>query len=101
MDIISKKHKVFDDLRENGHFIRLLLDIGGQCRALEILYDLLNKDDHIDDLYWDSIREEVKRKVRSRYISYDDETPLERAIAHCILSIKTKRIDSAIESKSV
>ena len=103
MGIILKKGKLFEDLKGNKHFIQLVLDMGGHCRAVEYLYGSLYIRDNINDeyLYCNYIRNIVVSKIDEAYFEHDTSLqkhlPLESAIARSLLSIDTERSDVLIE----
>jgi hypothetical protein len=101
LSIISQKNSRFTDAVENNKYLRtLIFDMGGHCRALEILYDVLMKDYNPNlDNYWNIVSSEVRTRLLERYRIAD--VPLGSAIACSFLSLSINRNDTLSDYKTM
>jgi len=69
LDIISQKNSLLSyDVKNNKYLKTLIFDMGGHCRALEILYDVLMKGyNPASGNYWNNVSIEVRSRMIERY----------------------------------
>jgi hypothetical protein len=94
LDIIRKKSPQIKRILEcnNGHYVRqLIADVGGHCRSLEILYEVLKKFESqlsSDDFKeWDFIMRSTCSNILSRYPQIITEHAFGYAIAYSLLAL--------------
>ncbi|KAI3655320.1 hypothetical protein MP638_003718, partial [Amoeboaphelidium occidentale] len=77
----------------------LIADIGGHCRALEILFDSLGKFSVVLHAYFDDVKNDVETELERRYkIS---AIQLGTAIAHSVLGKNVNRYSDYPEGKNL
>ena len=100
LQIIAKKDPTYTDLVQENHELRMLIsDVGGHCRALEILYDGLARYERSVVSSWDFVATYVQIELEKRYSLSD--FPFAAAIAYYFLSLDVKEQDDYPDEKSM
>ncbi len=86
-------------MKDKHEFRILISDVGGHCRALEILYDALQQNDFSVGSYWDGVANQVRVELERRYsVSF---LPLAAAIALHFLSVDVREENDYPDDKSL
>ena len=100
-DIIAKKDPARAELvRTNPYMIQLVYDIGGHCRALEMLYSALRNANYNPKVegYWELVINDVRRDLLLRY-PISTTPAYMTAIVCSFLSYQVARGDKVIEGE--
>lgn len=98
--ILSTKDRSIAKMIENNpEMSTLIADIGGHCRALEILFDSLRKCGNDALSYFDNVKNCVEVELEGRY--HVSEIPLGAAIALSILGIRVDKNDEYPDDKAL
>ena len=87
--IYQKETRYADMVRNSWQLRRLVADVGGHCRALEILYEGLEKKNSSLETYWDDVVDYVKHRISELY--QPETIPLGPAIVYTFLSLDVDR----------
>jgi len=101
LHILSTKDKKYENqIKTNDSLKQVVWNIGGHCRALEILFRVLSipRNEYLPD-YWDNVVSDVRQSLLEMYPMAD--MPLYgKAIAYSFLSLTIKEKQLISESES-